>query len=51
VDDSAAYGDYYQWGRAKDGHQSSAADGENTKSKDIVSSVPVIISAFDFCPR
>jgi hypothetical protein len=30
VDDSAAYGDYYQWGRAKDGHQSSAADGENT---------------------
>jgi hypothetical protein len=24
VDDSAAYGDYYQWGRAKDGHQSAS---------------------------
>ena len=37
VDDSAAYGDYYQWGRAKDGHQSSTSSGINAKSTDIVS--------------
>jgi hypothetical protein len=36
VDDSAAYGDYYQWGRAKDGHQSSTS-GTVTRSTDIVS--------------
>ncbi|CAB5496941.1 hypothetical protein AZO1586I_91, partial [Bathymodiolus thermophilus thioautotrophic gill symbiont] len=36
VDDSAAYGDYYQWGRAKDGHQSSTS-GTQTPSSDIVS--------------
>jgi len=36
VDDSAAYGDYYQWGRAKDGHQSSTS-GIQTPSSDIVS--------------
>ena len=37
VDDSAAYGDYYQWGRAKDGHQSSTSLGTRTSSSDIVS--------------
>ena len=47
MDDSAAYGDYYQWGRAKDGHQSSAADGENTKSKDIVSGHGKFIYGFE----
>ena len=37
VDDSAAYGDYYQWGRAKDGHQSSTSSGTQTPSSGIVS--------------
>ena len=36
MDDSAAYGDYYQWGRAKDGHQSSTS-GTKTPSSNIVS--------------
>ena len=34
VDDSAAYGDYYQWGRAKDGHQSSIS-GKTDRLKGI----------------
>ncbi|VVM18274.1 hypothetical protein BSPWISOXPB_3041 [uncultured Gammaproteobacteria bacterium] len=33
--DSAAYGDHYQWGRAKDGHESSTL-GTQTRSSDIV---------------
>jgi hypothetical protein len=33
VDDSAAYGDYYQWGRAKDGHQSSTLSGTPTPTQ------------------
>ncbi|VVH56580.1 hypothetical protein BAZOLSSOX_2513 [uncultured Gammaproteobacteria bacterium] len=33
VDDSAAYGDYYQWGRAKDGHQSSTLSGTQTPTQ------------------
>ena len=37
MDDSAAYGDYYQWGRAKDGHQSSTSSGTQTPSSGIVS--------------
>jgi uncharacterized protein (TIGR02145 family) len=44
VDDGAAYGDYYQWGRAKDGHQrgkegdpSATSLGIPTPSSDIVS--------------
>ena len=44
VDDGAAYGDYYQWGRAKDGHQqgkegdsSATSLGISTPSSDIVS--------------
>ena len=36
--DSAAYGDYYQWGRAKDGHQSpTPLLATQTPSSDIVS--------------
>ncbi|VVH51101.1 hypothetical protein BPUTSESOX_1716, partial [uncultured Gammaproteobacteria bacterium] len=35
--DSAAYGDYYQWGRAKDGHSSSTSSGTQTQSSGIVS--------------
>ena len=35
--DSAAYGDYYQWGRAKDGHSSSTSSATQIQSSDIVS--------------
>ncbi|CAB5499353.1 hypothetical protein AZO1586I_474, partial [Bathymodiolus thermophilus thioautotrophic gill symbiont] len=38
ANDSAAYGDYYQWGRAKDGHQSpTPLLATQTPSSDIVS--------------
>ena len=38
TDDSAAYGDYYQWGRRADGHQRSSSSSTSTKSNTPTSS-------------
>ena len=34
-DDTACYGDYYQWGRNYDGHQSSTSSTTNTKAANV----------------
>lgn len=35
-DDDACYGDYYQWGRLKDGHQKSASTTDTTQANSLV---------------
>jgi uncharacterized protein (TIGR02145 family) len=35
LDDTACYGDYYQWGRNADGHESSTSSTTNTQATDI----------------
>ena len=38
--DADCYGDYYQWGRAKDGHESSTSDTTKTRASSITTPAP-----------
>lgn len=44
-DDSACYGDYYQWGRAQDGHENSTSGTSDSLSTDIVTDSDMFITS------